>query len=333
MSCQLIIPDSSMVEHAAVNRGVVGSSPTRGAGLRRAHSYMDVPFFVYGRIKMEINCFGDGLTEGRTGGCLMPYTRILEGFTGLKVNNYGIYGESSFTVGSRMGALPVTLLAPMELNEKAGIKTPVALGDIFKQHVEMLMNAQTDGDDLVNPVLIDGIEGKLSRKDNVLYFERKNDGDCVTIPAGTRVFTRLSGKNYSGDINIFWVGTNDHASTDNAIAVISNLHAMIDFTGSDRYIVIGLTAKSVLPQLEEVNEMLSGEFGEHFYNFSAYVIGMPVSGENNAFYEQDLKDVANGDIPTSLMKIPGTDHVHGNEKFYALLGAGIYGKLKSLNYI
>ena len=24
--------DSSMVEHAAVNRGVVGSSPTRGAG-------------------------------------------------------------------------------------------------------------------------------------------------------------------------------------------------------------------------------------------------------------------------------------------------------------
>ena len=25
-----IIPDSSMVEHTAVNRGVVGSSPTRG---------------------------------------------------------------------------------------------------------------------------------------------------------------------------------------------------------------------------------------------------------------------------------------------------------------
>ncbi len=28
LSC--IIPDSSMVEHTAVNRGVVGSSPTRG---------------------------------------------------------------------------------------------------------------------------------------------------------------------------------------------------------------------------------------------------------------------------------------------------------------
>ena len=29
-----IIPDSSMVEHTAVNRGVVGSSPTRGVSLK-----------------------------------------------------------------------------------------------------------------------------------------------------------------------------------------------------------------------------------------------------------------------------------------------------------
>ena len=29
--------DSSMVEHSAVNRGVVGSSPTRGANLIRPH--------------------------------------------------------------------------------------------------------------------------------------------------------------------------------------------------------------------------------------------------------------------------------------------------------
>ena len=32
-----IILDSSMVEHSAVNRGVVGSSPTRGANLIRPH--------------------------------------------------------------------------------------------------------------------------------------------------------------------------------------------------------------------------------------------------------------------------------------------------------
>ena len=32
-----MIIDSSMVEHSAVNRGVVGSSPTRGANLIRPH--------------------------------------------------------------------------------------------------------------------------------------------------------------------------------------------------------------------------------------------------------------------------------------------------------
>ncbi len=35
MSLEIIL-DSSMVEHAAVNRGVVGSSPTRGVKRQRA---------------------------------------------------------------------------------------------------------------------------------------------------------------------------------------------------------------------------------------------------------------------------------------------------------
>ena len=35
---QIIFLDSSMVEHTAVNRGVVGSSPTRGAKLERVRN-------------------------------------------------------------------------------------------------------------------------------------------------------------------------------------------------------------------------------------------------------------------------------------------------------
>ena len=34
MVYQVIFLDSSMVEHSAVNRGVVGSSPTRGAAFK-----------------------------------------------------------------------------------------------------------------------------------------------------------------------------------------------------------------------------------------------------------------------------------------------------------
>ena len=36
-----MILDSSMVEHAAVNRGVVGSSPTRGVKCQRDDTWED----------------------------------------------------------------------------------------------------------------------------------------------------------------------------------------------------------------------------------------------------------------------------------------------------
>ena len=41
-----IILDSSMVEHTAVNRGVVGSSPTRGANIKR-HRLLPMSFLLY----------------------------------------------------------------------------------------------------------------------------------------------------------------------------------------------------------------------------------------------------------------------------------------------
>ena len=41
-----IFLDSSMVEHTAVNRGVVGSSPTRGVKKAHKHTSMFVGFFI-----------------------------------------------------------------------------------------------------------------------------------------------------------------------------------------------------------------------------------------------------------------------------------------------
>ncbi len=46
-----VIPDSSMVEHTAVNRGVVGSSPTRGVGYNNmyiilTHIIMEIEYYI-----------------------------------------------------------------------------------------------------------------------------------------------------------------------------------------------------------------------------------------------------------------------------------------------
>lgn len=283
---------------------------------------------------MQINCFGDSLTAGTAWGNMLSYPKVLASFTGMKVNNYGIGGESSFTVASRIGAQPLKTMAPVTLWARAGCEIPVALGDVFGQPSGVLYQVQEDtGDDCLNPVSLGGIQGRLVRHGDMLYFVRDEDGDEVTVETGCNVVTRLSMGDYSDDINIFWVGTNDHASTDNVIAVIANLKAMIEYTGSDKYIVIGFTALCQMPQVKEVNERLAEEFGEHFYDIRSYILGLDIPDDNNPFYELDMEDVKKGEIPTSYIKAPKYDHVHYNEKFYALLGAQLYEKLGQMNYI
>lgn len=283
---------------------------------------------------MQINCFGDSLTAGTAWGNALSYPRVLASLTGIKVNNYGIGGESSFTVASRMGAQPLKLMAPVTIPPGAGVEVPVALGDVFGQPSGVLRQVQEDtGDDCINPVRLEGVEGRLLRHEDSLYFVRESSGEEVEAKAGSCVATRLSGGDYSGDINIFWAGTNDHASPDNAAAVIANLRAMIDFAGSGRYIVIGLTALGLMPRVARVNEMLAEAFGEHFYDIRSYILGLDIVKENNPFYGQDLLDRDRGEIPASYMKAPKYDRVHCNEKFYALLGAQLYEKLGKMNYI
>ncbi|MDD6234800.1 MAG: SGNH/GDSL hydrolase family protein [Lachnospiraceae bacterium] len=276
---------------------------------------------------MQINCFGDSLTAGTAWGNTMPYSVVLERLTGIKTNNYGIGGESSFTVASRIGAMKVTLMADavFDKDEKS---VPVALGDIFMQPTRLLCQVkEDDGDDLVNPVKLGDCEGTLNRSNGVLYFTRKNAGRPEVIPKGSCLVTRLSHNDFSQDINIFWVGTNDYASTDNVCAVIANIKSMIQRTAGQRYIVIGMTAKSYMPEIEAVNEMLADEFKEHFYDFRKYILSLPVTDET------DARDAADGEIPGSYMKALQYDHVHGNEKFFGLLGAQLYNKIKELGYL
>lgn len=276
---------------------------------------------------MQINCFGDSLTAGTAWGNTMPYSAVLERLTGIKTNNYGIGGESSFTVASRIGAMKVTLMADAVF-DKDDTSVPVALGDIFMQPTRLLCQVrENDGDDLVNPVKLGNCDGVLERCNNILYFTRNNTGRPEVIPKGSNLVTRLSHCDFSQDINIFWVGTNDYASTDNVCAVIANIKAMIQRTAGTRYIVIGMTAKSYMPEIEAVNKMLADEFKEHFYDFRKYILSLPVTDESDAV------DAAAGEIPGSYMKALQYDHVHGNEKFFSLLGAQLYNKIKELGYL
>lgn len=278
---------------------------------------------------MRINCFGDSLTAGTAWGNTLSYPAVLAQLTEMQVNNYGIGGESSCTVASRIGAVKVTLTDDIYFKQGEYGPVPAALADIQMNPSGLLKQTQEDtGDDLVNPVKLGDCPGRLSRNGDILFFTRDNADKSLVITKGSILETRLSREDFSDDINIFWVGTNDYASTSNVMDVIRNIKSMIERTGSTKFIVIGMTALSYMPEAEQVNGILCNEFGEHFYDFRKYILSLPVVKEGNPFYKQDTDDAGRGEIPTSLIKAPGHDHVHGNEKFFSLLGAGLYGKLK-----
>lgn len=272
---------------------------------------------------MVINCFGDSLTAGTAFGNTTPYPMLLEKITGIKTNNYGIGGESSHTIAMRIGAHNFFTGEDIQLVE---YKNKILLVDEHGLSVNILRQVKEDtGVDLINPVTIGDYEGVLTRAGEDIFFESK--GSLGKIPKGTKVTTILSQEKYSDAINIFWAGTNDYTGLDNVEQVISNIKDMIKYAGSERYIVIGLTALSYMPEVARVNQIMEQEFKEHFYDFRKYLLSLDVTDE------ADKEDIARGDVPVSLIKAPRYDHVHGNEKFFALLAGEISRKLKKIKYI
>ncbi len=137
---------------------------------------------------MQINCFGDSLTAGTAWGNKLSYPAVLAGLTGMKVNNYGVGGESSFTIASRIGAQPLKLMDPVAIPAEAGCEILVELGDVFGQPSGVLYQVQEDtGDDCINPVSLCGVDGRLIRRADSLYFERQEPGMEVAAKEGSLV--------------------------------------------------------------------------------------------------------------------------------------------------
>ncbi len=278
---------------------------------------------------MRINCFGDSLTAGTAFGNTLSYPEKLSRITGLQVNNYGIGGEDSMTIAARIGALPLS--AYVSKCDETG-RYNVTLRTQSGKEPGLLKQIQEDtGKDLVNPVTIQGIDGILSRHGDSMCFASEKEFSPITDKADVRTF--LSGLDFSEDINIFWAGTNDYASMSNVEQVIDNICAMIDFTGSEKYLVLGLTAMEYMPEISAVNERLFEKFGEHFLDFRTYLLENISTVKDIKLDSEDIRALEKGDIPDCLIKAPEYDHVHGNEKFFDLLGSQVYEKLLQMGYL
>ena len=104
---------------------------------------------------------------------------------------------------------------------------------------------------------------------------------------------------------------------------------MLEYLQTDRYVVVGLTSKTLIPDIEPINEALAEAFGEHFLDIRSYLLENGLQDAGIEPVKKDRKNLAKGEIPSSLR----VDEVHGNEAFYRIIGEQVYRKLKDLGYI
>lgn len=271
----------------------------------------------------RIVCWGDSLTYGQ-GGNGVTFPGVLEEKLKLKVINYGIQGETAKQIGIRMGVFPMTV-GSVELPAEAA---PVQVSLSYMGEDPVMMRL---GDCGINPCSIAGVTGALSydASDGNYYFTRTEEGNAVSVAEGTQVETFASADKNESDIVVLFAGTNRPPNIDTVGELIETEKRMLQYLGASRYVVIGLTSLELVLDVEPINEALGAEFGEHFLDIRKYLLEQGLFDAGIAPTKQDEKDLAAGEIPSSLR----VDEVHGNEAFYRIIGEQVLKKLEELHYI
>ncbi len=271
----------------------------------------------------RIICWGDSLTESidsRT-----AYPDKLEKLTGADVINYGVRSETTRTIAMREGAVPV-YVSGCTISENA-LETVVNVTSKSGESVPFLKF----GDRGINPCNINGITGTLSidSESGLYYFTRSSEGEAVTVEDGSRLTTYGMADRRQDDVLVIFSGTNDGPDTSTFYDVIALQRQMLSYAKCEKYVIIGLTCKKVIPEVDEVNEILAQEYKEHFLNIRDYLLSYGLDEAGIVPSAQDRVDLENGEIPESLRK----DYVHGNEYFYDILAKQVYRKMQYLGYL
>lgn len=271
----------------------------------------------------RIVCWGDSLTFGE-GGAGTTFPGILAEKTNLEVYNYGVQGETAEQIGIRMGAFPMTVGSfEIPADRKPA---EVSLYRLGEDPIMMRL-----GDAGINPCRIAGIEGTLAydAAGDRYSFTRTEAGSAVRAEEGTGVETFAARDKNPSDIVILFAGSNRAPDIEQVGELIKTENQMLEYLGSDRYLVIGLTSLALVPDVVPINEALAAEFGDHFLDIRAYLLDRGLADAGILPTAQDENDLAAGEIPSSLR----VDIVHGNETFYRLIGEQVFEKLKELHYL
>ena len=222
----------------------------------------------------------------------------------------GVGGETSQTIGARMGAIPMYIDNPdFTINGNASVSGIILKSSYDDYEVAPLLQGS-------NPMryYIQNEEYSLSvdRNSKIYTLTRISDSGSVEIKQGATLTPTPAYK--ESDLDIIGVGTNDKQSLTNE-QMIEKIRMFVN-AAPNKYIVVGIPRKNEvdLPSLEKA--MLKA-FGQNYINLREYLITNALRDAGITPTAQDIEDVNNGIPPTSLRK----DDVH-----YTLQGNQLIAK-------
>lgn len=245
------------------------------------------------------------------------------------VNNYAVSGEGAQQIASRQGG-SLAYVQPCTIPANGGVN--IVLKDLVGTSISLL----NQGDAGINPCYINDIKGTLSKNGSNMVFTRSENGNDIEVTHPVPLITDAN-KNARDGIIIIWCGSNNKTYFNNSPTTEKNeihniircIKTMINHSNSGgKYIVIGMTSKAYMPQVETVNKALATEFGEHFLDVRNNILLAGLKESMITPTEQDNTDIENGEIPSSLR----IDDIHFNTKGYALIARYVYEHGKFLGY-
>lgn len=286
----------------------------------------------------NVACTGDSLTYGYGASPgSTDYPTVLTKLCGKTVYNLGVSGESTDEILARQGGFPAIINPVIIPADTSNVEiTFIGTVNIGGENTTLL---RKDSGKLVNPVIIDGVEGNISASNNKYYFTRLKDGTAHEVKRPQYVITKEM-REHKDDIQIIFMGTNggwmitaDDAET-RIKKLTSQIDMMIDYNTSKKYIIIGMhyfyswVLYNGLTKEQLENAMLL-KYGNHYINLRKYMIKYGLADAGLTATEKDTEAINNGNVPPSLLY---SDGIHGNAYFYNILANLVNKKGIELGY-
>ena len=307
-----------------------------------------------------IVCWGDSLTAGSSGNVSYPQTlqKLINGYLcDIYDLRYSISNPDGYTrvnwedysfcvpvvnMGAGQDDLATTLgrvgVLPYVVKKDFVIPAGTESVSIFLEAQDARTVAPlTAGNAGVNPVIIAGVEGTLTRVSAQLRgqsnyeFTRLEPGEETTVTKGTEILTACRNE-YKDYIHIVWLGTyGDYRSPEKLVNDVKALLAR-QAKNPDRYLVIGPcttggTWKAInTTALNSIDTAMMQAFGSHYINLRKYLIedGLRDAGLTSTGY------AVPGQVPSAFRSNAGGADM--NSVAYRLIGKLVYNRMDQLGY-